>query len=65
MSPLSAYADFMAKTADSSKTRSAPKTRVIGGYEVKPVKPVTKIPAETAARIREAVRSVYGEKKKA
>jgi hypothetical protein len=55
----------MAKTAQSAKTSSAPKTRVIGGYEVKPVKPATKIPAETAARIREAVRSVYGEKKKA
>lgn len=55
----------MAKTADPAKTRDTPKTRVIGGRQVKPLKPVAKIPAETAARIREAVRSVYGAKKKA
>jgi hypothetical protein len=52
-------------TVKKPPSNVAPKTRVIGGYEVKPVKPVTKIPAETAARIREAVRSVYGQKKKA
>jgi hypothetical protein len=55
----------MAKAANSSNARATPKTRVIGGREVKPVKPAAKIPAETAARIREAVRSVYGPKKKA
>lgn len=52
-------------TAKKSPSSAAPKTRVIGGHEVKPMKPVTKISAETAARIREAVRDVYGEKKKA
>ena len=58
----------MAKAADSaSKTLRGGelKARRIGGVEVNPAKPVTKVPAETAARIRDAVRSVYGEKKKA
>jgi hypothetical protein len=56
----------MPKGASSAlKDHHTPKGRRIGGREVNPAKPAAKIPAETAARIREAVRSVYGEKKKA
>lgn len=52
------------KTSHPSIDRGDIKTRSIGGVIVKPVRPVSKVPADTAARIRDAVRDVYGEKKK-
>jgi hypothetical protein len=54
----------MAKAAKSAATvgHSGAKTTTIGGVEIKVQKPVAKVSAETRARIRAAVRSVYGQK---